>query len=508
MDNNTQLSYEADKENIENFLSHKSETFDYYALKRLITTELAYNKAFSKTKICGLTRTQIVNMIEYPERYGSYIIRLSQYMVLKSGYYRRLIDYHANMAVLNWTIDLEVKNAGMYKVKPDTLRSNYYKVAAHMNKYRLDQSVTDIFRRLYTDDAVFGFISETDVDAPIFWLDPRYCVITKLVNGNVFEYAIDRSLLSASYYESLPHDLQQLLEQSAIVSKNNLVEVPYDKSFCIKYNSEFTYLYPVFFGLIADILLIEDMTALTKAKTEGDTYKLLYYKLPTKDGKMTMDDNLVTPFAQMGANSIPESWGFAVAPFDAEIIQGNQSSQDTTDKVERAIEHFYDDAGISKAILSSASSGSELKLSMKVDSSDIYKCYRKIEAWANLQLKLKGFIYPSYDLSINILKQTIFDIESDSGKYMKLTQASLSYRSYLYATNGVNTAKMLGSEYLEDVLLKEQFDRLQPLKTSYTQSGSSSDITDEGGRPTIDETELSDVSITQKDNGSGDVDNR
>ena len=48
-------------------------------------------------------------MAQYPERYGNQIIRLSRYMYLKSGYYKRLVDYFVNMAVINWTVDFEPK---------------------------------------------------------------------------------------------------------------------------------------------------------------------------------------------------------------------------------------------------------------------------------------------------------------------------------------------------------------------------------------------------------------
>ncbi len=56
-------------------------------------------------------------MTQYPEQYGSQIIRLSRYMYLKSGYYKRLIDYFANMAIINWTVDLTLKTDGEINTK-------------------------------------------------------------------------------------------------------------------------------------------------------------------------------------------------------------------------------------------------------------------------------------------------------------------------------------------------------------------------------------------------------
>ena len=101
--------FQEDKKNVENFLNGKSPTFNFASLKRLCLSELSYKGAFKYNRICGFTRKQILNMSQYPERYGKNIVRLSRYMYLKSGYYKRLIDYFANSAILNWTVDLEPK---------------------------------------------------------------------------------------------------------------------------------------------------------------------------------------------------------------------------------------------------------------------------------------------------------------------------------------------------------------------------------------------------------------
>ena len=77
-----QTQYQADKDNVEKFLSHESPTFNFASLKRLALSELSYKGAFKYNRICGFTRRQIINMVQNPERYGSQIIRLSQYMML------------------------------------------------------------------------------------------------------------------------------------------------------------------------------------------------------------------------------------------------------------------------------------------------------------------------------------------------------------------------------------------------------------------------------------------
>ncbi len=220
----------------------KSPTFNYASLKRLALTELSYKGAFKYNRICGFTRSQILRIIQYPEQYGNSIIRLSQYMYLKSGYYKRLIDYFANMAIINWSIDTEIKQDKMFnntKAKDQyqkTFKKNYIKFTAQANKFKIDNRITDIMKKLFIEDACFGFVTENDTDISIFFIDPKYCEIKKIVNGSVYQYAINRSLLDNAYLDTLPLELQELLQQSKENSLNNMVMIPHQNSLCLKYN--------------------------------------------------------------------------------------------------------------------------------------------------------------------------------------------------------------------------------------------------------------------------------
>ena len=447
-------------------------------------------------------------MSQYPEKYGKNIVKLSRYMYLKSGYYKRLIDYFVNQAVINWTIDLEPKTIKAYfpdEKMSKQIRTNYYKYVAQVNKFKLDNHVTDIMRRLFVEDACFAYIVENDIETSVYFLDPMYCEIKRNVGGNVFGFAINRSLIDSNIYETLPSELQQLIEHSKEVSLNNMVMVPYENSLCLKYHNDFTYLYSPFLGLIAEILNIDDAKDLSKAKAESDAYKLVYLKIPTNDGQITIGDEIIFPFTEMVKDVCPPSWGVVPVPMDLDLVESKSTVADDVNKVEQAVENYYGEAGVPKSIISSASSGSELKLSMKVDSSDIYRIYRQLEAWIDLQMKLRGYIYPDYQFAYNIIPTTIFDVNDNIDLQLKLAQASIVNKSKLAASSGINPAKMLGNTVLENSILGDIFDSWQPLKSSYTQSESDSD---EGGRPMKDETEISDVTQNTHDNDGNDPDNR
>ncbi len=468
-------------------------------------SEIAYKGAFKYNRIFGFTRNQIVNIIQYPERYGSQIIRLSRYMMLKSGYYKRLIDYFVNMAVINWTVDTEVKQDKLFSVNQNTFKKNYIKYTAQVNKFKLDNRVSDIFRKLFVEDACFGFVTENDIDSSIFVLEPDYCKIEKLVNGSIYQFSVNRSLIDANVYKTLPEELQSIIEHSKEMSLDNRVLIPYEHSFCIKYNNDFTYLYPPFFNLIEKILEIDDYRDLMKAKTESDAYKLVFLKIPTNDDdQIAMGDEIITPFTEMVKSIVPETYGVVPSPMDLQLIESKSTVSDDSNKVADAVENYYGEAGVSKALISSASSGSELKLSMKVDSSDIYRIYRQIEAWVDLQMKLRGYIYTEYQFTYRILPTTIFDVDDYVDGRLKLAQASLPVKGELLAAAGINTSKMLGNSFMEQIFKEDIFDKWNVLKTSYTQSGDAS----EGGRPMNDDTDLAPSTDVQRSNDSNSTDNR
>ena len=336
-------------------------------------------------------------------------------------------------------------------------------------------------------------------------MEPDFCKIEKLTNGSIYQFSVNRSLIDATVFKTLPEELQMLIERSKEVSLDNRVMIPYENSFCIKYNDDFTYLYPCFFSLISELLNIDDIKDLVKAKSEADAYKLIYFKIPTNDeDQISMGDELISKFVEMACAILPERFGVIPSPMDLQLIESKSTISDDKNKVEQAVDNYYGEAGVSKALISSASSGSELKLSMKVDSSDIYRIYRKIESWVDLQMKLRGHIYNDYQFVYKIIPVTTFDIEDYVDRQLKLAQASLPVKGELLAATGVNTAKMLGNSFAEQIFKENIFDKWEVLKTSYTTAGDNS----ESGAPMKDETEISKTTENTHNNDGNDPDNR
>lgn len=477
---------------------------DFAAIRRLILSELSLNKSITSTRIFGFSRKQIINMCQHPERYGKQILKLMDFMYQKSGYMRRLVDYFSNMPKLNHYIDTELTDVSFFKVNENTLRKNYIKFAAQASKLNLSSVIHDIAKRLYLNDVCYAFIVENDLDISYFFLDPRYCKITRNVNGNVYGFAINRSLLTGAYYDSLPVQLKELLEASKDLSLNDLVDVPYKNGFCLKYNNNFLHLFPPFFSMVPDILLVDEYKDLAKSKAVNDAYKLLILPVPTKNGEITMDDKMLTPYVQTACDVVQENIGVLPYPGDVKSVEFSSSNSDDRDKVADATTQMYANQGVSEALMSGASSGSELKLSITNDSGDIFRIYRMLENWVDLQMKLRDYIYNSYRFVYKIMDITIFNQTEVIDEELKMSQASLPNKTRLCAAIGISPSALIGNSIIEGKVLKDVFDLWNPLKSSYTTPSDG----DEGGRPTKDDGELAKSTEVQRENDSNKTENR
>ena len=119
-------------------------------------------------------------------------------------------------------------------------------------------------------------------------------------------------------------------------------------------------------------------------------------------------------------------------------------------------------------------------------------------------MKLRGYIYNDYQFVYRILDTTTFDIDDFVDRRLKLAQASFPIKEEVLSAIGVNTAKMLGNSFKEQVFKEDIFDKWEVLKTSYTTASDGS----EGGRPQKADGDLTPSGEQTKENDTNNPDNR
>lgn len=491
---------EQDKRAVEEGLSGIRE-IDWYALKRVLLTELSFEGLIHGGSLCGFNREAIRNMAEHPERCGKKILSLCRYMFQSSGYYRRLVKYYSTMPKYRWTVDTELYSERPGNVK--RLKRAFLQFSSEVEKLNLDYELERIFLRLFRDDVCFGYFVEADGGSFLYYLRPELCEIKTIANG-VYGFAIHVGRISLRELSSYPEGLKQLIE-SAKREGRSWVMVPYENAFCVKYHDDVPYLFPPLFHLISDILDIVDYKELAKAKTEQDCYRLVALKIPTDEkGQIALGDEIITPFVQMTKSILPKTIGVVPTPMELSTEQFS-SDQAERDRVSDATSQMYAEAGVSEALMSGATSGSELATAIKADAGEVYRLYRQIERNVELHLMLRGAgLFSEYRFRFRMLDVTIFNEDEVVDRELKLAQASIPNKLRLVGAVGLSPSRMLGNMLVENELFG-LCSAWEVLKSSATQS---SDESANSGRPELADDELSPSGETTRENEANDADNR
>lgn len=464
---------------------------------------LGYEGELEDQTINGFTKEQISNMIAAPEKYQSQLVDLSNFMYRSSGYYKGIANYYINMAMYRWTIDTEVLNVDFYKLNAEEIKQKYFEVIGIISKFNLQSETAKIFKRVFLEDCCYGYLIETDINTFVYYLPSNKCAIKKMYDG-VYGFGIKASSYSEKQILNLPKELQSLIK-SAKAKNETWAIVPPDKSVCLKYNENFTYVYPPLFTLLASINDISDYKALAKRKSENENYNLLSFEIPVSeddDDHLRLTDPTVLPFIQMARSIAPKGFGILPTPMKVSPIQFKSNNAER-DKVRDAITQFYGEAAVPEAMMGSSTSGSELKQAVQNDSSEIYRIYRQIEQIVNMKMIILGYVFPTYRLKFQLLDITIYNKDDFIAEELKDAQASLPNKSRLCAAKGITPDKMFGNAHMENTILSLGLD-WTVLKSSHT----ATEDKKEAGAPQKADGDKSDITETGDANDSNDPDNR
>lgn len=504
---NNSPTLSSDKEKVDSFLDGKTKKFDFAAFKRLVLTQLTKDDLFVDNKICGYTKEQISNMAQNPEKHGKQILKLSNFMYLKSGYYKRLVNYFTNIPKGEcWTIDTEIKTTDFESVDKVAFKRNFIRYANLCNSFKLEYEISKIMLNIYLYDACFGYIVESDTDNFIYYFKPEYCEIIGSVNGMPM-FGIKPNLMKryGNNLSTYPPEIQMLIE-SGTADKYGRITIPYEKSFCIKYHELFSYLYPPLFPLIKEILNIEDYKSLEKTKVENEIYKLLALEIPINDdGQITLGDDIVTDFTTLANDIVSKSIGVLPSPFKVTPVEFSNSNTNDINNVQNAIDEAYSEVGVSQALMAGSTSGSELKISIEIDAGDIYRILKTLSKLVNFHCKVRGGVYGSYGFSFRLLEVTNINQADKVDSEFKLAQASFPNKFEVMATKGVNPARVIGNDFVENEIFKLG-ESWTVLKTAYT--GANDEKSSDGGRPESKDTEITKGTETQRGNDSNKKENR
>lgn len=412
----------------------------------------------------------------------------SNYMYVSSMQYNRLLNYYAGLFTGAYVISPLGFNAEDVN---ENFMKQYKKVSKSLELMNIPSLLREEMLIALRDGAFYGVRLSDSNSAFIQQIDPEYCKITSICDGS-FLYKVDMTKI-ASRLEYYPAEFSQMYAEY-MRTGDQWQEVPVDISVCIKADSTLIdYTIPPFAAVMPSLYTIANTESLQETASELKNYKMLSGKVPTDDkGNPLMSDDVIEKYYAHIANALGENVGLALSPFEFTPFSfENKSGVTDVDDLSRAISNYWSTAGTSGLLHGKENNTSGVtKLSIKNDETYVLGIVQQFEKVINRYLKV-GFSGTT-KFKITILPITVFNKE----EYLKYYKEAVSFgigKSQYAAALGIPQSDIDGLTYLESKL---SFDKLTPLKTSYTTSSGS----DDAGRPLSSDDELDDAGAVTRDN--------
>ena len=428
------------------------------------------------------TKEEIVRYLESPANYEKQLRQMSIYMFNVSNYYRRLIEYLANMSTFSYVV-VPYSVDHSKPISKNLMKKQYYKVTDTLEKMNIPHEFSKALTIAFRDDVYYGYVWETDDSFSLQNLDADYCKICSIEDG-CYNFAFDFSYF-ASNEDKLPNYPAEFSEMYELY-KHDMTnfrwqELDSTKSICLKVNEHSYIPIPPFVSLFSALADIEDYRSIAKNASESNNYKAFAMKLPINedDGKLLIDFNDAKPFYDMLCNATPPNIGVSMSPFDITALNFDRSGAiSETNDVADAEASMWSEAGVNKVLFGGGEDPSASTLSMCTinDQMIIYKMMRQIARWINRKLKS---ITTKYKFKINFLEVTHYNQTEMHNQYLKDGQYGLPVRTAIMATQGFSPADTENISYLENEILGLADNEI-PLTSANVQSG-------DGGRPTNSE---------------------
>lgn len=428
------------------------------------------------------TKDQLVTYLGNPASYEKQLRKMSKYLFNISNYYRRLIQYFANMPTFSYTISPYGLDRSK-TVNANKLKKAYYSSVAAVELMNLPHEATKMFTIAFRDDVYYGYEWETNDSVAFQNLDADYCKISSIEDG-VYNFAFDFSYFDSNQ-DKLPNYPPEFQTMYDTYKTNTQLykwqELDSTKSICIKVNEHDYIPIPPFVSLFSALADIEDYRAISKNASETNNYKALAMEIPLGDkGEFLIDYNDAKEFYDMMTNVLPPNIGAILTPMKLTDWNFEKSGVNSdTNEVAKAEATFFTTAGVNKILFGGGEdpSATTLNLCTVNDQMIVFAVMRQLERWVNRKLKS---VSSSYKFRINFLPVTHYNIAEMHERYLKDATYGMPTRTAALATAGYAGTDYENMTYLENEILGLSNGEM-PLKSSNTQSGSAGD---EGGRPT------------------------
>lgn len=422
---------------------------------------------------------------------------LSWYLLYRSHIYYRIVNFFSEMFCLDCRsiipkYDLVKEN------NPDKVLKAYQNTLDAVSMMRLQQEFYPIIFTCFVQDIYYGIYLHDETGVFHMQLPADYCKISgKFMTGD-FAYVFDVSWLRnrQELIEFLPEAFEEAWRNYQNTGEK-WQSLPPEMQVCMKFRSEdYELIIPVFTGIFNSIINLADLEDIQQAGDEASIYKMLWYELETISGSKTIDDwkidpDLALPYFDKFTDNVPPYIATAIIPGQIhEINFDNDNATDTT-KVSKATEQVLNTAGGAE-VLNGATINNTYAFKMASIANTefaISSLLPQIQSWVMRMLTYES----ASDCKVRFMPISVYTKADYREQLLSSGQYGLPTKLAINTLNGFSEKDTICMNYVEEELLGLS-DKLRPLNSSYTQSGTEDGYTSEigQGRPQVDEGDLSD----------------
>lgn len=446
------------------------------------------------TSFSTVSKTQLLNYLKSPKSNEKAIRNASIAMYHGSTHYKRLISYYALMPT--WAYVLRPSGFDPDKIRDKTFKASYNKAAAKIDSMNLPHEMQKVLVTGLREGVFYGVIWESSDSFYIQRINPDICQVTAIVDGT-WIYSVDMSKIKETDLGNYPIAFTEMYK-SYIETGKKWQEVPSKITFCFKADeTTVSHSLPPWASSMPLILDIEGYKALQETASEISNYKVLNMEIPLDSNNAPkFDFALAEKYYNLMCSVLPPFVGAVMSPMKVTDFNfDNNGSLRETDIVARAERQFWQDSGSSALLFGDAANttAGALKLSIRADEELVFGWVNQCERIINRILKT---ISGTQKFKITFLPVTVYNLTEMVDLYKNAASLGMPTKSAYASALKVNTIDIPGIDYIEREILN--MDKLIPLRSSYNSSGD-----EEGGRPQVDDGDLTESGIASRENSDG-----
>lgn len=423
---------------------------------------------------------------------------LSWYLYYRSQVYARIVNFYANMFDLNSRS--VIPKYDMVKVgDSNKILKSYNDTLDVLDNMRVQDELYNAFLTCFIQDVFYGVVFYDETGIFIYNFPADYAKISgKYMTGD-FAYSIDTTYFKShkELLDYFPEPFQKMCDD-AKATGIRWQPVPDKYCLCLKFRSEdYETILPPFVPIFNSLINLADLEDIQAVADAQEIYKLIWMELETITGSKDVDDWKIDPalacnyFNKMINEELPDYISAAIVPGKLNEISFDNDKTADVSKIANATETVLNTAGGAE-ILNGATINNTYAFKMATIQNTEYaisSLLPQAQSWTN---RFIGY-WVTNPAHVKFFPISVYTREDYKEALLTAGQNGLSTKLAYNTLNGFSEKETLALNFLEEDVLHLS-EKLKPLSTSYTQSGTNDRVYDPepSGAPTKDAGDLSD----------------